>query len=206
LASRGRLGLVQMISAPILATRRPRRRDEESHPVTNGAALIYHYAPEWIRTTDLMLRRAPRGFGWIQCARSFNDLRCWDFLRDTAGFGGVWHRIWHRVLPPAARWSEAEQHVACSHGGWQEHRKRNVLYALPKTKRASVKLALNEAYGSAKYERAKCLLENLARRLAPGASRRCGLPAQGLDDTHREASRSERRPGAVAVHNESDRT
>lgn len=65
----------------------------------------------------------------------------------------------------------------------QEHKKRNVLDALPKGKRDSVRRTLNEAYRSREYERAKRLLENLARRLSadhPGAA---ASLREGLDET-----------------------
>ncbi|MGH7459759.1 MAG: IS256 family transposase [Longimicrobiales bacterium] len=55
----------------------------------------------------------------------------------------------------------------------QEHKKRNVLDALPQSKRESVKGALNKAFHSEDAERAKRLLENLARSLSeqhPGAT------------------------------------
>lgn len=55
----------------------------------------------------------------------------------------------------------------------QEHKKRNVLDALPQSKRESVKRALNTAYQTEDPVRAKRLLENLARSLAdphPGAA------------------------------------
>jgi transposase-like protein len=65
----------------------------------------------------------------------------------------------------------------------QEHKKRNVLEALPKTKRESVKRALNEAYRSPKYERAKRLLENLARQLAPEHPGAAAALREGLEET-----------------------
>ena len=65
----------------------------------------------------------------------------------------------------------------------QEHKKRNVLDALPKGKRESVKRALNEAYRSPKYERAKRLLENLARRLTPEHPGAAAALREGLDET-----------------------
>lgn len=55
----------------------------------------------------------------------------------------------------------------------QEHKKRNVLDALPQSKRESVKRALNTAYQTEDPVRAKRLLANLARSLAdphPGAA------------------------------------
>ncbi|MGH9793203.1 MAG: IS256 family transposase [Candidatus Acidiferrales bacterium] len=75
----------------------------------------------------------------------------------------------------------------------QEHKKRNVLDALPNGKRESVKRALREAYGTRDVVRARRMLENLARRLEaqhPGAaaSLREGLEelltvkALGLDE------------------------
>ena len=55
----------------------------------------------------------------------------------------------------------------------QEHKKRNVLEALPQYKRVSVKRTLNDAFRTADHERAQQLLENLARALEedhPGAA------------------------------------
>lgn len=65
----------------------------------------------------------------------------------------------------------------------QEHKKRNVLDALPKGKRDSVRRTLNEAYRSTKYSRAKRLLENLVRQLSaehPGAA---ASLREGLEET-----------------------
>ncbi|MGH7467819.1 MAG: transposase [Longimicrobiales bacterium] len=64
----------------------------------------------------------------------------------------------------------------------QEHKKRNVLDALPPSQRASVKRALNTAFQGADAERAKRLLENLARSLSephPGAA---ASLREGLDE------------------------
>jgi transposase-like protein len=64
----------------------------------------------------------------------------------------------------------------------QEHKKRNVLDALPQHKRASVKRALNDALHTDDHERAKRLLENLARSLEeqhPGAA---ASLREGLED------------------------
>ena len=64
----------------------------------------------------------------------------------------------------------------------QEHKKRNVLDALPKGKRDSVKRALNEAYRTREVVRARKMLENLARRLDqehPGAA---ASLREGLDE------------------------
>lgn len=55
----------------------------------------------------------------------------------------------------------------------REHKKRNVLDALPQNKRESVKRALNAAFTTEDPERAKRMLENLARSLEeqhPGAA------------------------------------
>ncbi|MBI4540279.1 MAG: IS256 family transposase [Gemmatimonadetes bacterium] len=55
----------------------------------------------------------------------------------------------------------------------QQHKKRNVLDALPQNQRESVKRALNAAFQTEDPERAKRLLENLARSLEeqrPGAA------------------------------------
>jgi transposase-like protein len=83
----------------------------------------------------------------------------------------------------------------------QEHKKRNVLEALPQHKRLSVKRALNEAFHADDHARAKRMLENLARKLEeqhPGAaaSLREGLEelltvkALGLDSTNLERTLS----------------
>lgn len=64
----------------------------------------------------------------------------------------------------------------------QEHKKRNVLDALPQSKRASVKQALNTAYRTADASRAQCLLQNLIRSLEgkhPGAA---ASLREGLDE------------------------
>ena len=64
----------------------------------------------------------------------------------------------------------------------QEHKKRNVLEALPQSKRLSVKRALNEAFHTDDHTRAERLLENLARTLEeqhPGAA---ASLREGLDD------------------------
>ncbi|MBI4541139.1 MAG: transposase [Gemmatimonadetes bacterium] len=55
----------------------------------------------------------------------------------------------------------------------QEHKKRNVLDALPQSKRESVKRALSDAFKREDHDRAKRLLENLGRSLEeqhPGAA------------------------------------
>ena len=83
----------------------------------------------------------------------------------------------------------------------QEHKKRNVLEALPQHKRLSVKRALNEAFHDKNHARAKRMLENLARKLEeqhPGAaaSLREGLEelltvkALGLGSTNLERTLS----------------
>jgi transposase-like protein len=64
----------------------------------------------------------------------------------------------------------------------QEHKKRNVLDALPQGKRVSVKRALNTAFGTEDVVRAQRLLENLARGLSeqhPGAA---ASLREGLDE------------------------
>jgi len=64
----------------------------------------------------------------------------------------------------------------------QEHKKRNVLDALPNAKRESVKRALNEAFRTRDAARARRLLDNLIRRLAqehPGAA---ASLKEGLDE------------------------
>jgi putative transposase len=64
----------------------------------------------------------------------------------------------------------------------QEHKKRNVLDALPPHKRVSVRRALNEAFHTDDHARAKRMLENLARSLEephPGAA---ASLREGLDD------------------------
>ena len=64
----------------------------------------------------------------------------------------------------------------------QEHKKRNVLDALPQHKRASVKRALNDAFHTDDHERATRMLENLARSLEeqhPGAA---ASLREGLED------------------------
>lgn len=65
----------------------------------------------------------------------------------------------------------------------QTHKKRNVLDQLPKSMRESVKAAMNEAYRTRDPERARRLLENLARRLRrehPGAA---ASLEEGLEET-----------------------
>jgi transposase-like protein len=64
----------------------------------------------------------------------------------------------------------------------QEHKKRNVLEALPESKRGAVKRALQEAFKTTDPERAGRMLANLARTLDeqhPGAARSL---REGLDD------------------------
>ena len=64
----------------------------------------------------------------------------------------------------------------------QEHKKRNVLDALPNGKRASVKQALNEAFRTRDATRARRLIDNLIRRLTqdhPGAA---ASLKEGLDE------------------------
>lgn len=64
----------------------------------------------------------------------------------------------------------------------QEHKKRNVLDALPQIKRVSVKRTLNEAFHTDDHARAKRMLENLARSLEeqhPGAA---ASLREGLED------------------------
>lgn len=64
----------------------------------------------------------------------------------------------------------------------QEHKKRNVLDALPQHKRVSVKRALNEAFHTDDPVRAKRMLENVARSLEeqhPGAA---ASLREGLED------------------------
>jgi putative transposase len=64
----------------------------------------------------------------------------------------------------------------------QEHKKRNVLDALPQNKRLSVKRALNEAFHTDDPARAKRMLENLVRSLEephPGAA---ASLREGLED------------------------
>lgn len=64
----------------------------------------------------------------------------------------------------------------------QEHKKRNVLDALPPGKRVSVKRALNEAFRTRDVTRAQRLLDNLIRRLSedhPGAAESL---KEGLDE------------------------
>lgn len=64
----------------------------------------------------------------------------------------------------------------------QEHKKRNVLDALPNGKRESVKRALNDAFRTRDVTRARRLLDNLIRRLAqdhPGAA---ASLTEGLDE------------------------
>jgi putative transposase len=64
----------------------------------------------------------------------------------------------------------------------QEHKKRNVLDALPQNKRVSVKRALNEAFHTDDHARAKRMLDNLARSLEephPGAA---ASLHEGLED------------------------
>jgi len=64
----------------------------------------------------------------------------------------------------------------------QEHKKRNVLDALPQNKRVSVKRVLNAAFHTDEHARAKRMLENLARSLKeqhPGAA---ASLREGLED------------------------
>jgi len=64
----------------------------------------------------------------------------------------------------------------------QEHKKRNVLDALPQNKRESVKRALKTAFHTEDHARAKRMLENLARSLEeqhPGAA---ASLREGLED------------------------
>ena len=64
----------------------------------------------------------------------------------------------------------------------QEHKKRNVLDALPDGKRVSVKRALNDAFRTRDVKRAQQLLDNLIRRLSedhPGAAESL---KEGLDE------------------------
>lgn len=64
----------------------------------------------------------------------------------------------------------------------QVHKKRNVLDALPESKRASVKQSLSQAFAAEDHARAKRLLENLARALErehPGAA---ASLREGLDE------------------------
>jgi putative transposase len=64
----------------------------------------------------------------------------------------------------------------------QEHKKRNVLDALPNGKRISVKRALNDAFRTSDVKRARRMVENLIRRLSqdhPGAA---ASLKEGLDE------------------------
>jgi len=85
-----------------------------------------------------------------------------------------------RALAKAVRaiWGNRVQIQRC-----QQHKKRNVLEALPQSKRESVKRTLDEAYATAEHARAKRMLENLARSLEdqhPGAA---ASVREGLDET-----------------------
>ena len=80
------------------------------------------------------------------------------------GSGGS---IWRESIDPALR----------------EHKKRNVSDALPERLRASVRTAMNQAYATHDAQRARRLLDNLARRLEdqhPGAA---ASLREGLDET-----------------------
>lgn len=64
-----------------------------------------------------------------------------------------------------------------------QHKKRNVTDALPERMRATVRGAMNQAYATRDPQRARRLLEHLARRLEsahPGAA--ASLP-EGLEET-----------------------
>jgi putative transposase len=65
----------------------------------------------------------------------------------------------------------------------REHKKRHVSESLPERLRASVRSAMNQAYATRDLQRARRLLENLARRLEdqyPGAA---ASLREGLDET-----------------------
>jgi transposase-like protein len=65
----------------------------------------------------------------------------------------------------------------------REHKKRNVSDALPERLRASVRTTMNQAYATHDAQRARRLLDNLARRLEdqhPGAA---ASLREGLDET-----------------------
>jgi putative transposase len=65
----------------------------------------------------------------------------------------------------------------------REHKKRNVTDALPERLRASVRSAMNQAYATRNADRARRLLNNLARRLEhqhPGAA---ASLREGLEET-----------------------
>lgn len=64
----------------------------------------------------------------------------------------------------------------------QEHKKRNVLDALPQSQRESVKRALATAFKTEDHTRAKRLLENLARGLTPAHPGAAASLREGLDE------------------------
>jgi transposase-like protein len=64
----------------------------------------------------------------------------------------------------------------------QEHKKRNVLDALPQNRRVSVKRALNEAFHTDDHARAKRMLENLARSLEEAHPGAAASLREGLED------------------------
>lgn len=65
----------------------------------------------------------------------------------------------------------------------QVHKVRNVTEQLPKGKRESVKGAMNQAYRTADWRRAKRLLENLARGLEPEHPGAAASLREGLEET-----------------------
>jgi len=65
----------------------------------------------------------------------------------------------------------------------QQHKKRNVLDALPKSKRESVKRTINEAYATDDQQRAKRMLENLARRLEDEHPSAAASVREGIEET-----------------------
>ncbi len=65
----------------------------------------------------------------------------------------------------------------------QVHKKRNVLDHLPKGMRGSVGAALSQAYGTRDPQRARQLLLNLARRLAPEHPGAAASLQEGLEET-----------------------
>jgi putative transposase len=65
----------------------------------------------------------------------------------------------------------------------RQHKQRNVSEALPERMRASVLSAMSQAYATRDPRRARHLLQNLARRLAPEYPGAAGSLREGLDET-----------------------
>jgi len=63
------------------------------------------------------------------------------------------------------------------------HKKRNVTDALPQRMRASVQSAMNQAYATRDPNRARRLIENLARRLESAHPGAAGSLREGLEET-----------------------